>query len=193
MYSRPSASQMCDPAARSMISGSPPTARKARTGLFTPPTRIFCARLKSSEDLLTLESYYEDQAPGRAHFYFALRLQHRPIPVRQICEHRLPRCMRAQRLDYHRQRIGQNIRKGALSREIQAKRQLLDRRAELRVEARLVAARVDAIPAELRKMDGVRRYSDADSRIPRECCSRAAEPPANGSSRSNSRYPRATL
>src|ERR1700733_1322376 len=155
MYSRPSASQMCDPAPRSMISGSLPTARKARTGLFTPPTRIFCARSKSSEDLLTLESYYEDRALGRAHFYFALQLQHRPIPVRQICEHRVPRRMRAQRLDYHRQRIGQNIRKGALFGETQAKRQLLDRRAELGVDARLVAARGDSIPAELRKMDGV--------------------------------------
>src|ERR1700728_1883704 len=187
-----------------MIKGSPPTARKARTGLFTPPTSIFCARSKSSEDLLTLESYYEDHAFRRAHFYPALRLQDRPIPVRQIGEHHVPGCVRAQRLDYHRQRIGQNIPKGALFGKIQANRQWLDRRAELRVDARLVAARVDAIPAVLRKMDGVqsvqgsmarpcRRCSDADSRIPRGRCWRAAAPPANDFSRSNSRRPRATL
>src|ERR1700728_624512 len=128
MYSLPSASHTREPAARSMISGSPPTARKARTGLFTPPTRIFCARSKSSEDLLTLESYYEGHAFVPAHFRFALRLKNRPIPVRQICEHRVPRCMRAQRLDYHRQWIGQNVRKSALFGKIQAERQLLDRR-----------------------------------------------------------------
>src|SRR5437879_12916717 len=31
-----------------MMRGSPPTARKARTGLFTPPTRTFSARSKIS-------------------------------------------------------------------------------------------------------------------------------------------------
>src|SRR5271156_4216050 len=33
-----------------MISGSPPTERNARTGLFTPPTRIFSARSKISRE-----------------------------------------------------------------------------------------------------------------------------------------------
>ena len=34
-----------------MKSGSPPTALKARTGLSTPPGRIFCARAKSFADV----------------------------------------------------------------------------------------------------------------------------------------------
>src|SRR6185437_11942337 len=58
MYSRPSVSQRREPFARSMISGAPPTARNARTGLFTPPTRIFSARAKRSLELVTVESYY---------------------------------------------------------------------------------------------------------------------------------------
>src|SRR5260370_24686483 len=33
-----------------MISGSPPTDRNARTGLFTPPTRTFSARSKISRE-----------------------------------------------------------------------------------------------------------------------------------------------
>src|ERR1700675_4094215 len=33
-----------------MMSGSPPTERKARTGLFTPPTRTFSARSKISRE-----------------------------------------------------------------------------------------------------------------------------------------------
>src|SRR5580698_5316372 len=33
-----------------MISGSPPTERNARTGLFTPPTRIFSPRSKISRE-----------------------------------------------------------------------------------------------------------------------------------------------
>src|SRR5271163_4209344 len=33
-----------------MMSGSPPTERNARTGLFTPPTRIFSARSKISRE-----------------------------------------------------------------------------------------------------------------------------------------------
>src|SRR5258707_14579773 len=33
-----------------MMSGSPPTERKARTGLFTPPTRSFVARSKISRE-----------------------------------------------------------------------------------------------------------------------------------------------
>src|SRR6266699_1272395 len=35
-----------------MISGSPPTDRNARTGLFTPPTRTFSARSKISRERL---------------------------------------------------------------------------------------------------------------------------------------------
>ena len=46
MYSRPSTSQRREPSARSMTSGVPPTARNARTGLFTPPTRIFLRALE---------------------------------------------------------------------------------------------------------------------------------------------------
>jgi hypothetical protein len=35
-----------------MNSGVAPTALNARTGLSTPPGRIFCARLKSAADLV---------------------------------------------------------------------------------------------------------------------------------------------
>jgi len=35
-----------------MISGSPPTDRNARTGLFTPPTSTFSARSKISRERL---------------------------------------------------------------------------------------------------------------------------------------------
>src|SRR5215467_1335099 len=44
MYSRPSASQMRLPAPRSMKRGTPPTARKARTGEFTPPGMVLRER-----------------------------------------------------------------------------------------------------------------------------------------------------
>src|SRR5580704_9064616 len=50
MYSLPSASHNRAPAARSTTIGSPPTARKARTGLFTPPTRTSVARRKISRE-----------------------------------------------------------------------------------------------------------------------------------------------
>src|SRR5216684_4411013 len=53
MYSLPSASNRCAPAALSITRGSPPTALKARTGLLTPPTsncsawrKISCERLR---------------------------------------------------------------------------------------------------------------------------------------------------
>src|SRR5579859_4417726 len=62
MYSRPPVSQRREPSARSITRGAPPTARNARTGLFTPPTRIFCARVKRSDEREsegTVESYYE--------------------------------------------------------------------------------------------------------------------------------------
>src|SRR5262249_47683891 len=52
MYSFSSASIRCAPRPRSMISGSPPTAPKARTGLLTPPTRISSARWKMARDRL---------------------------------------------------------------------------------------------------------------------------------------------
>src|SRR5215831_11744262 len=44
MYSRASASQMRLPSPRSMKGGTPPTARKARTGEFTPPGMILRER-----------------------------------------------------------------------------------------------------------------------------------------------------
>src|SRR5258706_7423750 len=50
MYSFPSASHNRAPAARSTTIGSPPTARNARTGLFTPPTRTSVARRKISSE-----------------------------------------------------------------------------------------------------------------------------------------------
>src|ERR1017187_3391733 len=50
MYSHPSTSMRREPFAWSTTRGVPPTARNARTGLSTPPTRIFCARSKSSAE-----------------------------------------------------------------------------------------------------------------------------------------------
>src|SRR5712692_5504852 len=50
MYSFPSASIRRAPSARSMTSGSPPTARNARTGLFTPPTSTCCAWRKIARE-----------------------------------------------------------------------------------------------------------------------------------------------
>src|SRR5215472_9050571 len=44
MYSRPSASQMRLPSPRSIRRGTPPTARKARTGEFTPPGMVLRER-----------------------------------------------------------------------------------------------------------------------------------------------------
>src|SRR6185437_1011408 len=69
MYSRPSVSQRREPCARSMIRGAPPTARNARTGLFTPSTRIFCARSRKSDEREsggTVESYYETTTAATA-------------------------------------------------------------------------------------------------------------------------------
>src|SRR6185503_4926900 len=48
MYFAPSASQTCAPLPRVKKRGVPPTARKARTGEFTPPGVTFWARSKSS-------------------------------------------------------------------------------------------------------------------------------------------------
>jgi hypothetical protein len=50
MYVLPSTSVSRAPFAERMNSGSPPTAVKARTGLSTPPGRIFWARVNSFED-----------------------------------------------------------------------------------------------------------------------------------------------
>src|SRR5215831_1044643 len=52
MYSLPSTSQSRAPWARAKKMGSPPTARKARTGELTPPGMLRRARAKSSLDLL---------------------------------------------------------------------------------------------------------------------------------------------
>src|SRR5712692_12026586 len=52
----PSASWRCAPSARSMISGSPPTERNERTGLFTPPTSTRSPRAKISRDFFRLRS-----------------------------------------------------------------------------------------------------------------------------------------
>src|SRR3954466_5849909 len=46
----PSTSTRYDPSPRAMKTGSPPTARKARTGLFTPPGKRFFARASSRCD-----------------------------------------------------------------------------------------------------------------------------------------------
>src|SRR5579864_5424894 len=54
MYSLPSASHMREPSPRTMNGGSPPTARKARTGEFTPPgikaSARFCNLRDSSKE-----------------------------------------------------------------------------------------------------------------------------------------------
>src|SRR5882672_1499909 len=69
MYSRPSASQMRLPAPRSMNGGTPPTARNARTGEFTPPGMILRERSNS-------RSFFEAMGAEhvckftRASFYF---------------------------------------------------------------------------------------------------------------------------
>src|SRR5579864_3537129 len=50
MYSFPSASHMREPSPRTMNGGSPPTARKARTGESTPPGIKASARFCSLRD-----------------------------------------------------------------------------------------------------------------------------------------------
>src|SRR6185312_3788639 len=50
MYSFSSASQSLGPRARTINGGSPPTARKARTGELTPPGKSFSARSCRSRD-----------------------------------------------------------------------------------------------------------------------------------------------
>src|SRR5215471_6820791 len=51
MYELPSASHMRAPSPRTMNGGSPPTARNARTGEFTPPGMAASARLCNARDL----------------------------------------------------------------------------------------------------------------------------------------------
>src|SRR5688572_24033434 len=53
MYQFPSTSSMRLPSPRSMKSGAPPTARNARTGLFTPPGITFRASAKASVECCT--------------------------------------------------------------------------------------------------------------------------------------------
>src|SRR5215467_5147881 len=57
MYSRASASQMRLPSPRSMKGGTPPTARKARTGEFTPPGMTLRERSNSRSffEVMSLE------------------------------------------------------------------------------------------------------------------------------------------
>src|SRR5438477_10792133 len=60
MYSWPSTSQTRAPLARSTKNGCPPTARKARTGEFTPPGIYLSASAKSCSDLdceITVAAY----------------------------------------------------------------------------------------------------------------------------------------
>src|SRR5579863_8760454 len=76
MYSRPSASHNRDPCARSITSGEPPTARNARTGLFTPPIRMFLARSNNSLDF--------------DFFRVSLGIESRGAPVGQILKHFIP-------------------------------------------------------------------------------------------------------
>src|SRR6202022_4693075 len=58
MYCRLSASKMREPRAMSMNGGVPPTARNARTGEFTPPGMISCARWKSASDCFPIPRVY---------------------------------------------------------------------------------------------------------------------------------------
>src|SRR3990172_3297156 len=74
MYSLPSSSQICEPRPLWIKSGVPPTLRKARTGLFTPPTRCAWASWKSCRErsafifqlLNKLEDLFLDDVPGLA-------------------------------------------------------------------------------------------------------------------------------
>src|SRR5882724_9658990 len=66
MYSRPSASQIRLPAPRSMKGGVPPTARKARTGEFTPPGMIFCERSKRSSFFEAMDAEQTREFPCTA-------------------------------------------------------------------------------------------------------------------------------
>src|SRR5579872_1770791 len=61
MYSLPSASQMREPSPRTIKGGSPPTARKARTGESTPPGITASARFCSLRDCSVLRPTLSSQ------------------------------------------------------------------------------------------------------------------------------------
>src|SRR5215831_13378994 len=63
MYARPSASQMRLPSPRSMKRGAPPTARKARTGEFTPPGMVLRERSNSSSFFDAMGSKHVRELP----------------------------------------------------------------------------------------------------------------------------------
>src|SRR5262249_44942395 len=68
MYSLPSASQSREPLPRTMNGGSPPTARKARTGESTPPGMTFSARACNSRErssLRVMKCLLYQREPGR--------------------------------------------------------------------------------------------------------------------------------
>ena len=60
MYSLPSTSVSARALAGGDDDGSPPTPRKARTGLLTPPGRYFCASAKIARERSTLRSGIDD-------------------------------------------------------------------------------------------------------------------------------------
>src|ERR1700741_2626826 len=68
MYSLPSTSVMHAPWPRWMIGASPPTARKARTGEFTPPGMSFSARFCSARDFVRVRgtARHSNQRNGAA-------------------------------------------------------------------------------------------------------------------------------
>src|SRR5271169_6251489 len=70
MYSLPSTSRRCAPAARLTKNGWPPTARNARTGELTPPGIYFNASVKSFSDSartkLSLQKSFRQRAFFRA-------------------------------------------------------------------------------------------------------------------------------
>src|SRR5713226_7668644 len=75
MYWLPSASQRREPWPRTMNGGSPPTARKARTGEFTPPGIICSARFCSLRETSTLRAM---ALPRREVINIAAEGQERP-------------------------------------------------------------------------------------------------------------------
>src|ERR1700720_4662093 len=106
MYSFPSASHRRAPAARSTMIGSPPTARNARTGLFTPPTSTSAARrnISSERGLCILTSFGEFiVACGRTIKIFAsailqpTRSVFRVIGEHDVCPGPINTCQNLQR------------------------------------------------------------------------------------------------
>src|ERR1700752_2893232 len=68
MYSFSSASQICDPLPRTINGGSPPTARKARTGEFTPPGIMLSARCCRRRDCSVLRVVVDGIKSSRKKF-----------------------------------------------------------------------------------------------------------------------------